>query len=131
MLIGTKMNNKLTLVRGVSGSGKSTYAKSLGIPAHFEADMYFYKDGEYRFNPRQLGDAHAWCRAMTEQHLRANHDVVVSNTFIKKWEIQPYIDLANELGIPYEVVELKTSYGNIHGVPEEKIKQMQENWEEL
>jgi predicted kinase len=124
--------NKLVLVRGISGSGKSTYAKSLDIQNHFEADMYFYDlEGNYNFDSSKLKQAHEWCKKKTREVLEHGVDVVVSNTFIRKWEIQPYIDLANELGIPYEVVEMKTYYGNIHGVPEEKIVQMKENWEEL
>jgi predicted kinase len=127
------MNNKLILVRGVSGSGKSTYAKSLEGFVALEADMYFtsHADGSYHFDPTKLKDAHGWCRAMTEKHLKVGHNVAVANTFIRKWEIQPYIDLANELGIPYEVVEMKTYYGNVHGVPEDKVNQMKANWEEL
>ena len=36
------MENKVIhLVRGIPGSGKSTFAKTLNIPDHFEADMYF------------------------------------------------------------------------------------------
>ena len=41
---------ELVLVRGLPGSGKSTYARSLGYP-NFEADMFFIKDGKYVYNP--------------------------------------------------------------------------------
>ena len=40
----------LYLVRGVPGSGKSTFAKQLG-GTHFETDTYFMVDGEYKFDP--------------------------------------------------------------------------------
>jgi energy-coupling factor transporter ATP-binding protein EcfA2 len=40
---------ELLLLRGCSGSGKSTLAKSLG-GVHYEADMFFVEDGEYRFD---------------------------------------------------------------------------------
>ena len=38
----------LYIVRGVPGSGKSTFAKTLG-GTHFETDNYFMIDGEYKF----------------------------------------------------------------------------------
>ena len=43
------MEKVLYIVRGIPGSGKSTFAKSLG-GTHFEADMFFMKDGEYKFD---------------------------------------------------------------------------------
>jgi thymidylate kinase len=55
----------LYIIRGVSGSGKTTYAKELAAKvkcAHLETDMYFtFRDGdecEYRFNPSLLPKAH-------------------------------------------------------------------------
>lgn len=42
----------LYLIRGVSGAGKSTFAKqlakSIGID-FYEADQYFYRNGKYEF----------------------------------------------------------------------------------
>ena len=53
---------ELYLLRGLPGSGKSTLAKSLG-GKHFEADMYFVRDGEYQFDVTKLKEAHEWCRS--------------------------------------------------------------------
>ena len=54
--------NKLFLVRGLPGAGKSTFVKHLGDCVHLEADMYFLKNGEYVFNKDELKDAHLWCQ---------------------------------------------------------------------
>ena len=43
----------LYIVRGVPGSGKTTYSKQLGI-FHVEADMFHMKDGEYRWDPKRV-----------------------------------------------------------------------------
>jgi len=49
----------LVIIRGCSGSGKSTLAKLLGSNfKHFEADMYFMKNGVYQFDGTKLGAAH-------------------------------------------------------------------------
>ena len=42
---------RLILVRGVPGSGKSTFAAKVFPGAfHVENDMFHVKDGEYRFD---------------------------------------------------------------------------------
>ncbi len=64
---------KLTLVRGLPGAGKSTFAGSEAIEAdqYFcilsDTDVYGYPTGEYRFDPKQLKDAHAWCQNRTRR----------------------------------------------------------------
>lgn len=122
--------NKLVIVRGLPGSGKSTYARSTGY-VHFEADMMFEdKDGVYTFDPILLNAAHSWCFGNTVKALTYGFNVVVSNTFCAMWEMEQYITVANHLGIPVEIVEVKTSYGSIRGVPEDAIERMKNRWEE-
>lgn len=119
----------LYIVRGLPGSGKSTYAKSLGI-AHYEADMYFMRDGEYKFNPSSLKRAHAWCFNQVEDCMEEGKDVVVSNTFTTVNEIVDYVVLAGEHGYHVEVVEVKTSYGSVHNVPEATLAKMKARWQD-
>jgi predicted kinase len=52
--------SKVTIVRGISGSGKSTYAKSLGI-LHLESDMFFMQNGKYNWSADHIKFAHEWC----------------------------------------------------------------------
>ena len=83
------MTLKLTLIRGLPGSGKSTLAKTLSA-RHFEADMYFVNEhGEYLYQADKIGDAHHWCKKMTRKALEQGESVVVSNTFVQRWEIVP------------------------------------------
>lgn len=117
--------NKLILVRGLPGSGKSTFAAKMGIP-HFEADMYFYKigNGNYRFDPKHLADAHDWCYDLTQHHLKTS-DVVVSNTFTRQRELNHYLEL-KAYGECSEVIVYRCTgnYGSVHGVPEETLQKM-------
>lgn len=120
----------LYLIRGVPGSGKTTLAKKTGIPDHYEADMFMEANNGYNpFKPELLKEAHAWCLQKTAEALHGGRDVVVSNTFIKLWELQPYKDLAKSLGIKVVVTNAIGSYDNVHGVPKEKIQQMRNNFE--
>ena len=47
---------KLILLRGIPGSGKSTFAKSISNEStgHIESDMFFIKDGEYKFDGSRI-----------------------------------------------------------------------------
>jgi len=127
---------KILLIRGLPGSGKSTLAKALvesgDYDHNLEADMYFTdENGEYNFRPEAIGQAHAWCTASTKASLSSGMNVIVSNTFTQKWEAQPYLDMAEELGAEVEIKTLTENYGSIHGVPEEALARMAERWEDF
>jgi predicted kinase len=132
MIIVTKNKNvmkTLVLTRGVPGSGKSTTAKLFG-GLHIEADMYFVDNetGEYRFDPTKLKNAHNWCQDVVENWMETEEPVITtSNTFTEEWEMKPYLEMAEKYG--YRVVSLivENRHGGIneHGVPEEKLEQME------
>lgn len=129
------LSNILIIVRGLPGAGKSTMAEKLvrsgAAVHHFEADMYFVQNGEYKFDSSKLNDAHEWCRKMVMTSLRNGHNTVVSNTFVRKWEVEPYINMCNGLGIDYVIIEANGEYDSVHNVPEETIKRMRLNWEKV
>lgn len=125
------MEKNLYIVRGIPGSGKSTFAKSLG-GSHFETDMYFMKDGEYNFDYQKIKDAHNWCRHSVMDAMKQGiPKVVVSNTFTQKWEMDPYFILAEELGYRVFTIVVENRHGgkNSHDVPEETISKMRDRFE--
>ena len=126
------MEKILYIVRGIPGSGKSTFAKTLG-GIHIEADQYFVDaDGNYNFDGSKIKLAHEYCRLKTKAWMKINGDlvsedkIVVSNTFTQEWEMESYFELAKEFG--YKVfsiiVENRHEGINVHNVPEDKIEQM-------
>jgi predicted kinase len=119
---------KLTLIRGLPGSGKSTLAKKIRA-IHFEADMFFTKKGVYCYNPSLIVKAHQWCEKKTAMMLQQRRAVVVSNTFIQWWQIEPYIYLAKQYDVPVKLIEASGNYANIHAVPVEVINEMQMAYE--
>lgn len=123
------MQQKLILVRGVPGSGKSTYAEQL--PAILvEADQFFIdRWGNYQFDRRLLNDAHNWCQLEAKRLLLAGFDVVVANTFVKSWQMKFYIDLASDLNIELTVIEMTNYYQNQHNVPQLIIDKMASEFE--
>jgi len=134
------MNKVLTLVRGLPGSGKSTFAGFIWNEyAICEADKFFYdKDGNYNFDATRLRAAHEWCRFNVETRMKDNEvnpqfypEIVVSNTFTQEWEMEAYYKLAEQYG--YKVfsiiVENRHEGVNQHGVPADKLEQMKNRFE--
>ena len=126
------MEKVLYIVRGIPGSGKSTFAKTLG-GQHYEADMYFIdEEGNYKFDGTKIKDAHKWCQSFVETNMVLEYPkIVVSNTFTQEWEMKPYMDLAKEHGYKVFtiVVENRHDGKNVHNVPEDKIEQMANRFE--
>lgn len=132
-----RMENKiLYIVRGIPGSGKTTFAKTLG-GVHFEADQYFMVDGEYRFDVTKLKDAHKWCQGQVSNAMllnytaNMNNTIVVSNTFTQEWEMEPYIEMAKEWGYTVFTIVVENRHGgkNVHGVPDDKLEIMRNRFE--
>lgn len=123
---------KLTLIRGLPGSGKSTYAKTLDC-IHYEADQFFETEaGEYVYDIKLIAAAHDWCYSKTVRALRRGHDVACSNTFTKLWELNRYLAIPGLLPeVEIEIVEMRTQYGTIHNVPPDKLAMMATRWEDI
>lgn len=130
----------LLLIRGIPGSGKTTFAEliSSGIPSrHLEADQFFMLSGQYRFNPARLHSAHQWCQSEVEWEMQRNRElIIVSNTFTQNKEMKPYVDLAKTYHYRYTVVTVESGHDlsglagrNVHDVPLEKLQIMTDRWE--
>src|SRR5574344_862936 len=124
--------SKLYILRGVPGSGKSTYGKKIVDDAidsglsgiKFEADDFFMKDGKYNWNPKFIGMAHKWCQNSVRKALDAYDVVVVANTNLGLTDVNPYIKIANDALADFEVVAIHGNHQNVHNVPEETLEKM-------
>lgn len=130
------------IIRGLPGTGKTTLGITLAGPAMtFAADDYFYdENGVYNFDPSQLGNAHAQCQQRVRETLEQAGDVrvAVCNTFSCRWEFQPYLDMAKEIGgIRVFLIDLfdnetpieELFERNVHGVPRHVFTSMYDRWE--
>lgn len=113
----------IIILRGVSGSGKSTAAKLFGgnVKICCADDFFTSPDGEYNFTPSRLSDAHEYCRSVFIEALE-NEDVdtiVITNTNSRETEFVFYDEKAKEVGasIFYFVIENRHGNKDIHNVP--------------
>jgi energy-coupling factor transporter ATP-binding protein EcfA2 len=123
-------NVQLVIIRGLPGSGKSTLAKEIAALGfeHIENDQFFIcQNGEYRYDPRRIGDAIRYCEDKTYKALGEGKRIVVSNTFIRN---DHWLGFVAEVDFPtYAVIEMYGQYGNIHDVPQSVVDRMASEWE--
>lgn len=142
----TRPDQKLIIMRGISGSGKSTKAKelkgdgvihstddvisSMGDYNKFFADMMANKD----FSPLQKAHQTNLKNAVNSMK-NGISPVIIDNTNLAPWEAKAYVKAALEMGFDdgnIEIVNIGTGGAsaeelakrNTHGVPLDKIKQM-------
>jgi len=134
------MSKLLVLLRGLPGSGKSSFANHMWSDFVIcEADQFFYdSEGNYNFDPSKLRDAHKYCRDRVETFMSDNEknpqfypEIVVSNTFTREWEMDEYFKLAkkHDYQVVSLIVENRHGNKNVHGVPDSKIEEMRNRFE--
>ncbi|XP_017861853.1 PREDICTED: uncharacterized protein LOC108613119 [Drosophila arizonae] len=140
----------MIIMRGPAGSGKSTMAKSILNQIHlldqhpitdfvYSTDDYFITPRGYEFNPSILPEAHDWNKERVKCKAAAGWSpIIVDNTNIMKWEMQPYVQIAVQHGYLIELLEPQTSWSksatklaqkNVHQVPKDAIKRMLDRYE--
>jgi len=136
---------QVIILRGLPGSGKSTFAKNLKVDFSnvyrteiVSADDFFTiaLTGEFKFDPTRIGDAHADCFRRYLQLLQTKIDrVIVDNTNTTRLEISPYVLAAEAFGYSHLIKYFpcsieEASERNIHNVPIETIARMAMGFEQ-
>ena len=129
----------LTIMRGVSGSGKSTVAKALAVATGatiFSTDALFVgADGVYRFDPKKLGYNHQQNVSLVETAMIDGVEkIIVDNTNTMRSEMKPYVELAQKYGYNVQYVSVERDVDtcisqNQHGVPSEAIHRMKSRFQ--
>lgn len=125
----------LYLIRGIPGSGKTTLANHLkerGVVDEILAadDFRIDEDGNYVFKPEDSERVHLHCQDWTRAFLGLGRNVAVHNTFIKKWELEPYLSMSiPRIHIMKHTLICHGEFENIHGVPADTVERMKQNFE--
>lgn len=139
----------LVCMRGAPGSGKSYLARVIvdrtmngNYADHiFTTDDHFVdaRTKQYRFDRSRLSEAHERNQARVARRAADGWSpIVVDNTNMKVWEMQPYFREAVKHGYlirilepntPWRIAVGKLAQRNSHGVDQEQIARMLTNYE--
>lgn len=119
----------LFVLRGIPGSGKSTYAKSQEGAVICSADDFFIQpDGTYAYDKAKIQLAHDFCFKKCHDALHAGEQtVIIDNMNASAWEISPYVMLGRNFGYTVEILNFPcdndtAATRNIHNVPIKDIE---------
>jgi uridine kinase len=121
------------IIKGVSGSGKSTFANLIEYPCCICcADDYFMdKDGNYNFDAQYLGDAHKSCQDKFDEALKDPiiTNIVIANTNTKPSDWEYYSNKAEKAGLNVIHIVMEKHHKNpsLHNVPEEVLIRQESN----
>lgn len=136
---------KIKVMRGVPGSGKSTYAKKIAqealdmefLPIICSADDFFMVEDQYKFDVTKLSEAHKYCLRKFMLAVQDRHDpIVVDNTNINIEDIAPYVAVGEAFGYEVEVIQVDTNPEiaggrNVHGVPPARVRDMYQRFKRI
>jgi hypothetical protein len=125
------------VLQAIPGAGKSTLAEELAGEGGLvlSTDDYFMVDGEYKFDIKEIGAAHAATLMAYIEALSENiSPVVVANTNSELFEIAPYYAVAEAFGYTPTILTIiadpvKHGMRNVHGVPLDTLELMARNIE--
>jgi hypothetical protein len=115
---------KVVILSGIPGSGKSTYAASLGATICSADDYMIDWHGKYHFDAANLGRCHALCMRHFVNHCVTwkSSLIVVDNTNLAAAEISPYALVATAFDYSVEIHRIYCDPSvafarQTHGVP--------------
>ena len=132
----------IILVRGLTGSGKTTLADLIigddENKISVSSDDFFTDEAGFTFDHTKVKESHEWCKNKTLEYIKDGYEVVVvHNVFSRKWECDPYLEMAKENDCTIHVINLydgglndaELSNRNIHNVPSHVIQAQRKRWE--
>ena len=123
--------NILYMVRGVPGSGKTTFAESICDKVVSADDYHTDDEGNYNWKFENQAAAHRYSQGKTRSIMETGKDVAVANTSTTVKEMKPYYKMAEEFGYTVFSIIVENRHGgkNVHNVPAETIEKMKNRFD--
>ncbi len=140
----------VVILRGPSGAGKSTLAEAHRMRLEKEGkgctvvsadDFHINAEGDYVFKPENIGPSHQDCFRKFFRCIKdglPRDTVIVDNTNTRLWECAPYVLAGEAFGHDVKLIHLMpvlhtdvlgAAARNVHGVPEDLVIAMDEEYE--
>ena len=142
-------SNVLIILRGLPGSGKTTFANFLKSQATDKESVSIYsfnsffenKDGKYSFDGRRVREAKNESYYVVENLMKSGKPVIiVDDCNVTIADVKPYIEDAETNKYDVEIVEIKSPWSrnidelvtrctaNGHNISKEVIESMDQRW---
>lgn len=124
------------LVRGCSGSGKSSFASTLSefLPKSYwaETDKLLHdEDGTYRWTEQRVCWAHFETARMLDAAFKSGcyDNIILSDTSVRLKDIKAYLEMAETYGYRIVSMVMENRHGSkdLHGLSAEKLKAQRES----
>ena len=123
--------SRLLIVRGLPGSGKSTYVRN-NYPGLFvlETDCFNCVHGQYKWTVDRSKEAIRIIDDIALELMSSKNtpDFAITGVFGRPFTMLSHIARAEDYGYEVYIKTLTAQYQNIHNVPEDTIKMFKENF---
>lgn len=137
-----KKNHKVIILRGLPGSGKTEFKRSLRDHILISMDLYWVRDGQpYTFKKEEIPQAVKWMHDKFLAALEQEKDspkalIVVDNTHTRIWEMEFFITHARRAKWMVQIVRIEENVMECmarcqHPVPPGKLMEMRDRFEDV
>lgn len=125
---------KVTILRGISGSGKTTWTKKNAPDATIvSTDNFFIVDGVSVYDASKLEENHRKAFRLFLDSLAASKEwIIVDNTNVNAWEYSPYVLAAGAYDYDIEILTFECSadvaWSRKQLLSEEKLRNIAETF---
>lgn len=126
---------ELVILRGLPGSGKSTFARLLTLGrngAIIENDQFMYENGLYIWKPSKLKSAVKHTNETLYKALKEELEIIViSNVNARPSDFEHYAEMGRKSGYKVStiIVENRCNTKSRHNVEETTLKNMENNFD--
>lgn len=125
---------QITIIRGLPGSGKSTYAHKLALQwgaVVVEQDQFRVRNFKYVF--KNEDDIQPSFLAVLQEYAKWGADIIITGTFVSNRSIERVLGAIRKVRPTFglKVRTMLTQFKSVHDVPDTVLASMMKNWEDV